>query len=220
VTRWNRLYRSDELHALTRADLALLEDRGLRCVVDLRNPDELERRPNLYREHERVRYHHAPLRSVPENANAHERLAALDFRAHYIEMARDSGETFAFIFHLLAEPANYPLVFHCAGGRDRTGVASALILLTAGVPREHVIVDYMLSKECCAPRDQRYAARLRDQGIDPEPVLRNTAIRESFIEGLLDVLDADFGGIERYLQGLGVSAKEQAALRREFIAAA
>ncbi|MBV8084992.1 MAG: tyrosine-protein phosphatase [Chloroflexi bacterium] len=183
----------------------------------MRNPDELERRPNVFRQHERVRYHHAPLRSVPANATGHERLATLDFRAHYIEMVRDSGETFAFIFHLLADEANYPLVFHCAGGRDRTGVAAALILLAAGVPRDHVIVDYMLSKPCIVPREEMYAERLRQQGIDPEPVLRNTMLRESFIEGVLDVLDADCGGIERYLAALGITPDELRALRASFV---
>jgi protein-tyrosine phosphatase len=211
------LYRSDELHALSASDLALLDQCGLRTVVDMRNPDELERRPNVYRAHQHVRYHHAPLRSVPENATSPQRLATIDFRAHYIEMVRDSGDTFALIFHLLAEEPNYPLVVHCAGGRDRTGVASALILLAAGVSRENVIVDFMLSKPAIVPREEMYAERLRQQGIDPEPVLRNTMLRESFIEGMLDVIHNDYGGIATYLHSVGVGSDELGTFRASFV---
>ncbi|MBV8085443.1 MAG: tyrosine-protein phosphatase, partial [Chloroflexi bacterium] len=66
-------------------------------------------------------------------------------------------------------------------------------------------------------REEMYAERLRQQGIDPEPVLRNTMLRESFIEGVLDLLDADFGGIERYLAALGITPDELRALRVSFV---
>ena len=49
------------------------------------------------------------------------------------------------LFTLLSEPRNRPLLFHCTGGKDRTGAAAALILLALGVPTETVVADYGLS---------------------------------------------------------------------------
>ena len=82
--------------------------------------------PGVFAAHATVRYHHNPVAALDStDLPAHERLMLLDFAAHHSATARDSSSTFAYLFHLLAEEDAYPLVFHCAGGRDRTGVAAA-----------------------------------------------------------------------------------------------
>ena len=49
------------------------------------------------------------------------------------------------ILATLAEPDARPAIYHCAGGKDRTGVISALLLGIAGVPDEVIAEDYALS---------------------------------------------------------------------------
>ncbi len=46
---------------------------------------------------------------------------------------------------VLADPANYPLAYHCAIGRDRTGTLTFLILGLLGVPRDYIYREYMVS---------------------------------------------------------------------------
>ena len=133
-------------------------------------------------------------------------------------MAHRSGETFAFLFHLLAREEAYPLVFHCAGGRDRTGVAAALILSAADVSREDILADYMISNEYLVPLMQRMRASFAAQGIDPEPILANLHLRETYLAALFDMLDDEFAGINGYLASIGISPDELARFRTLFVA--
>jgi hypothetical protein len=55
------------------------------------------------------------------------------------------------------------------------------------------------------------------KGIDPEPILSNLHLREAYIAALLDVLESDFGGIEGYLESIGVTRAELATFRELFV---
>jgi protein-tyrosine phosphatase len=218
VTVRRRLFRSDALSRLTDQDVAKLLDLGLSTVVDLRTSRELEASPGVFATHERVRYHHNPVATLgPTGLAPHERLLAFDFVAHNIDMARHSSTTFAVLFHLLADPENCPMVFHCTGGRDRTGVATALILMAAGVSREDIIEDYLISNEYLVPLMQRMSAAYASNGIDPAPIMANLHLRESYLAGLLDVLDEEFGGIGGYLSSICVSKLDVDAFHSWFI---
>jgi protein-tyrosine phosphatase len=218
-TRRGRVYRSDALSGLTDGDIDRLLDLGLATVVDLRNARELAASPGVFAAHARVQYHHNPVATLGDaDLPPHERLQALDFAAHYVDMARLSSETFAFLFHLLAREEAYPLVFHCAGGRDRTGVAAALILSAAGVSREEIVADYLVSNEYLVPMMQRMRDGYAAKGIDPEPILANLHLREAYLTRLLDVLQDEFGGVDGYLASIGISPDEVATFRTLFIA--
>jgi protein-tyrosine phosphatase len=62
-------------------------------------------------------------------------------------MIRDNAAEFGALIRLVAESDNLPLIFHCIGGKDRTGVAAALILTLVGVPWDAVREDYLRSNE-------------------------------------------------------------------------
>lgn len=221
LTIGGKVYRSDALSSLTDGDVARLLDLGLTTVVDLRNSRELEVSPGVFATHPRVRYHHNPVATLgPTDLAPHERLRALDFAAHNVEMARKSSTTFAVLFHLLADADNYPLVFHCTGGRDRTGVAAALVLSAAGVSREDILGDYLISNEYLVPLMQRMSASFARNGIDPEPVLANLHLRETYLTALFEVIDTDYGGIDAYLSSIGVSKSELRAFRAVFVESA
>ena len=216
-TAWGKIFRSDSLSNLTAKDIETLLDLGLKTVVDLRHPNEVLKAPNVFAEHDQVRYHHNPITIVdPTGGSPAERLRDLDFRAHNIDMIRASSQTFAYLFHLLGDASNYPLVFHCAGGRDRTGVAAALILTAAGVSREDVILDYLLSNDRLVGLMDRMSTAFRAQGIDPEPVLANLELREAYLTGLLDLLETGLGGIRPFLHAIGVAEAELAVFCHEF----
>jgi protein-tyrosine phosphatase len=218
TTTLGKLYRSDALSDLTEQDTARLLDLGLSTVVDLRHEQELVDSPGVFALHDTVRYHHNPVATLDSNGlPPHERMRMLDFAAHNIAMARDSSETFAFLFHLLAKTDSYPLVFHCAGGRDRTGVAAALILTAAGVSRDDIVADYLASEEYLVPRMARMRADYVSRGIDPEPIMANLRLREAYLVALLDMLDNDFHGIDGYLNSIGVSQAELADFRSVFV---
>lgn len=219
-TRWGRVYRSDALCGLSENDLCLLVDEvGLRTVVDLRREDEVAGKPSAFHVHERVRYHHAPvLAEARGTADEAEYLRTLDFAAHYVDMILRGSSSFALIFRLLAQEDRYPLVFHCAAGRDRTGVAAALVLLAAGVGRGDVLADYLLSAELLTGLLERWRAISIARGVDPEPILENVRPRPEYLLPMLETIDRQFGGIEGYLDSIGVSRAELDAFRRLVLA--
>ena len=70
-------------------------------------------------------------------------------------MLQNSGPAICDFLKTVTNNANHPLLFHCSHGKDRTGLACALILACAGVDEEDIIVDYVASKslggtELCA----------------------------------------------------------------------
>jgi protein-tyrosine phosphatase len=210
-----RVYRSDALCGLSENDLArLVNDLGVRSVVDLRRQDELDAAPNAFQMHDRVRYYHSPVFEIRGTTDEAEYLRTLDFAAHYVSMIRRGSDSFALIFRLLAREECAPLVFHCTAGRDRTGVAATLLLLAAGAEREDVIADYLLSDELLGPRVDWWRANLVARGLDPEPVLENVRPRPEYLMPMLATIEQEFGGIDGYLASIGVTRAELDAFRR------
>jgi protein-tyrosine phosphatase len=218
TTRPGVLYRSDALSSLTQRDVSALLDLGLATVVDLRRATEVDASPGIFAAHETVRYLHNPVAGLGDaDLPLHERLLGTDFAAQTVAMARDSSNTFAFLFHLLAREDAYPQVFHCTGGADRTGVAAALILTAAGVAREEIMADYLISNDYLVPFKERMHASWVAHGIDPEPILAKLHLREAYLTPLLDMLEKDFGGVEGYLESIGVRTEELAMFRALFV---
>jgi protein-tyrosine phosphatase len=163
--RWRRVFRSDALR-LSAGDVAVLrEEIGLRTVVDLRtgfeyghregggNPTHVARLTEVG-----ARRHHLPM--IDETRVAR---AASDIRPPaakgYLKMLERGAGALAGLFDLLAEDEHHPLVFHCAAGKDRTGVAAALLLGVLGVDDETIVADYALSQANMARALERIRAR-------------------------------------------------------------
>ncbi len=140
-TRWGQFLRSDSLHELSAADQLRLLDYGIRTVIDLRRSREMQAQVNVFFGSDKVTYYHQnmagdmPLREhqgCPEGLEEIERKrwgysVVLDKRQSEV---RDTLCT-------LAAPDSLPALVHCAGGADRTGIISALVLGIAGVPAEN-----------------------------------------------------------------------------------
>ncbi|MEV7010119.1 tyrosine-protein phosphatase [Streptosporangium sp. NPDC051022] len=142
--RWRRLYRSDSLHRLADDDLGRFHALGVRTVIDLRHPEEIERQG---RAPHGPRYHNLSLEHRFWNTEDYDPETGLArfFADHYHEMARESRAEIGEALEVIAEADNAPVVIHCAAGKDRTGVLAALVLRLLGVPEEDVIADYALT---------------------------------------------------------------------------
>jgi len=131
--RWRVLFRSDALHALSASDVAHLRDEiGMSDVVDLRSSFELGAEGRGLLESEPIDFHHTPLFDGDvrraETAAA-ERLTTLAER--YIGMLELASGPIARVVEILSS-ARGAAVFHCAAGKDRTGVISAVLLGAVG----------------------------------------------------------------------------------------
>jgi len=208
MTRWGVLYRADGLYRLTEADVDVLRDRGLRTVVDLRSHAELADYGTFPREQYDVQFTHFPVIDTTWKREAYEDAASdHDFMLRaYQSMLAEGDVRFAAAFEELARPGALPAVFHCAAGKDRTGILAALVLGSLGVSRSYIIGDYALT---AAGMERMFAWTRREF---PEKAERLADVPAAFLAalpeamaGLLDGLDAEYGSIREYVLSIGVS---------------
>jgi len=199
--------RSDNLQGLTGTDVSrLVDDLGVRVVVDLRTGEEVELEgPGPLVDDGRVDIRHRSL--YPEKG-----------RLTDVIISRDEGESLAtqyYLKYLADRPDSVvgalddvasgpgPVLVHCAAGKDRTGVVVAMALAAVGVERSAVVEDYVLTGERIAAIMARlrasstYAADL--EGVSDD----SRKPRAEFMERVLAVLDERDGGPEGWLRGHG-----------------
>lgn len=143
VVRRGLVYRADGVHRLDGADLEVARALGLRTVIDLRTRGELER--GRFPEALEVSWHHLPLITTMWSERG---FVAGDgpvpfLRDRYLEMLVEGRDHLPLAVSLVADAS--PTLFHCAAGKDRTGVLAALILGLLGATADDIAADYHLS---------------------------------------------------------------------------
>ena len=225
--KYGLFYRSDRLCSLSASEREAFEKLGIRLIVDFRVANEIEGREDP--EFAGIEY----LNTQPiaqKNKCFHYTYA--DLVAGSTDKALDSAQALAEQYRVMAfGSAAYrelfariaahqtPLLFHCSAGKDRTGVAAALILRLLGVPRETIVYDYLLTREACAASIQKTMDSLRGM-LDAHPELGEAiesflSVRQPSIESTLDELDSRYPNVEQYfVQELGLTSDQLADIRR------
>ena len=212
TTRWRTLFRSDSLHALTEAGRGAVDDLGLRAAIDLRYERELDRWPSVLAGHPRITYRNRPV--GPALAPFAEPAETLEELNVYL---LDRCQAFvASILRDLADARAYPALVSCAGGKDRTGLIVALLLSLAGVLREHVVADYVLSR-IDATRSAEVHELLTAEGHDGKKVAAFLECRPETMGHTLDHLDRRYGGAEGYVREIGLSDDAMGAIRSALV---
>ena len=217
--RWRRLFRSDHLAALTPQDLAVLSKLGLARAYDLRGDAE---RTALPYELPGVAVHTLPieptvLQALKDLLESGQRVTVQDtvglMQQTYRAFVHDNAARFAALFAHLLE-SDTPLVFHCTAGKDRTGFAAAMILLALGVPRPVVMQDYLLTNEL-------FQMPRTSGNLAPQEVLDVLwRVQADFLDAALHAVQADYGGIDLYLEkALGVGSAQRKRLAALYLQA-
>ena len=211
-TRFGQLLRSARLAELTDADVRfLVEDYGVRTVIDLRSPGEVERDGPSPLERAGVRTEH--LSVLPEGERPIPRADEDPKLFSYRGYLAHRPENMLAAVRLLTEPDAGSALVHCAAGKDRTGVFCALVADAVGVEREAVVHDYAMSNE-------RLLAVLRqgvgeEYQIDPDEVELYRCPPE-VMSALLRELDTA-GSAAGWLRRHGLTDEELARLRARFV---
>jgi protein-tyrosine phosphatase len=148
--RWRQLFRADGLHRLRPDEGEQFRELGVTTVVDLRTDEEVRIRGRFPAEVAEVEYHHLPMFDVEPDWHAADADAPGYLADRYMDMLEAGHATVAATLELLARPQTLPMVFHCAAGKDRTGIMAAIVLGLLGVPDEVIADDYALSHEAMA----------------------------------------------------------------------
>jgi protein-tyrosine phosphatase len=226
--RWGLYYRTGMLGELTEDGRAMLRELNVRWVCDLRMHEEVSQNPDRVRDNPQIRYSHKPL-FAPDDTR--KRLQALLFDQRklsqlmlesYTEVFLDANAPlYGEVLRELLQPGALPAVVHCTAGKDRTGIATMLLMLVLGVEESTIIADYSLSNHYFAAF-RRYTAdvvrKLRWFGLNADSLTPLLVAQPEILRASLDHLRTKYGGAERYLKdAAGLTDAEFAALRALFL---
>jgi protein-tyrosine phosphatase len=147
AVRWGRLFRSDSLGKLNGEDWQRFLTLGVRTVIDLRYPWEIAAKGRVP-EHPGLAYHNLSIEHRPyDQPGLSPEIEPGRFLAdRYLEVAHDGVKELRQALEVIAAAENGPVVFHCASGKDRTGLLAALVLALLGVVESDIIEDFTLTE--------------------------------------------------------------------------
>ncbi|MEV6099324.1 tyrosine-protein phosphatase [Nocardia sp. NPDC051981] len=223
TTRFGIVLRSSTLQQATRDDLShLVEKLGLRTVIDLRLPDEVEREGYGLIADSGLRIANLPIRKSPQSSLAARDLVPdktrIDLTELYGQLLGGSGEHIVEAVRLIVDPDRHSVLFHCAAGKDRTGVLAAVLLDSVGVPAEAIAHDYALTNERIQKVRDRLDALPSYEGL-PQTNTGILAVSPEVMLGFLRNLRAEHGGAANWLLANGLSESELQRLREVLVVA-
>jgi protein-tyrosine phosphatase len=206
VTSNSALARSDNLVRLSGAGRAAMLEDGVRTIIDLRFPQELEREPNPFSRGESgVTYRHLPMMTTDDvNAITPVRAATTTqeaYRATLDGFQDNIGE----IVRGIADSEAGRVVLHCSAGKDRTGLAVALVLRFVGVSAHDLTLDYLETDRCLQPTYEAELAEVTDEA-ERARRLEEMKLQPTFILETLAFVDARYGSVRGYLETCGLDA--------------
>lgn len=206
--RTGRVFRSDTLQALTAEDVRLLRDTlQLRGIVDLRLEREVqEEGRGLLGDCPDIRFANSPLNMAATEGVAPDRVMPELYLGCLVP-----GDALISALQQLSEMADEPVVFHCAAGKDRTGVLAAVLLRLLGVTDDDIVADFMKSALPMPKMVERFSTwpRYREHMANTPP--QAYAVEQAPLRELLDRLDTEHGGVIAWAQERGLS--KQSILR-------
>jgi protein-tyrosine phosphatase len=216
VTRSGRVFRSDSLaHAAPEDVEHLVEERGVRTVVDLRGVAEVDAYPNRPMAEAGAVVHHVPLIDPEKRERAGLEWETMTLVDLYRFLLESAGAEFVEVLQIIAEPANHPLVFHCAAGKDRAGLVAATVLGLLEVDDEEIVADYAATSAAIEALKERAAKRAESTGRPP--AARFMTAEAATMRDVLAWLRAEHGGFESYMLRHGLSDGEVALLRSSLV---
>lgn len=205
TVRWRHVFRSDAMHLMTHADAARVrDDLKIATVIDLRSHAEAEQEPYPHVEAS-LRRHHLPLiADLPDAQEQSQRKVASNLGEFYVQLIASAGGTIRTVLEALADTGAAPAVVHCSLGKDRTGVATAVLLGALGVSDKDIVRDYTLTNRYVGNvvRAAR-SAQLEDSFVLtlPPEFLRAPA---SAMKTLLATVRREHGSTREYAGSVGV----------------
>lgn len=227
IVKWGMLYRSDDLHDLKKTDWNYWRTLHLGTLIDFREPEVWERKPDQLPKSDSLAELHLPVYDTGTTRQAYRKLLQdadpdtydteeILIRNNEIYVTQYTP-TFAQAFDMILNQEQ-PMLYHCSAGKDRTGFMSAMLLLTLGVPRETVMRDYMASNYY-QDRSIRRRARLAPLiGINSRVALPLLQVRVVYLQAAFQMIEERYGSIDNYIrEGLCISDQEREKLKQKYL---
>ena len=226
--RRGALFRCGNLAGVTRAGIATVESLGIEVLCDLRRHDECEEDPTALHPDRPTRVHipmdPANVVMLASNLRNDSPLGA-EGRVQFMrdinhQLVTSHLEDYQAFVDALLNCTDGGFLVHCTAGKDRTGIAVAIVHLALGVSRDDVMADYLLTNQALDFEGYMYR-RLRDRygvdDVDREEVRALAGVRQDYLETAFKAIDDTHGGTEGYLEALGLNAEARAELAGRYL---
>jgi protein-tyrosine phosphatase len=221
---WGLLYRSGDLSGLTDADYEQLAKFGISAVCDFRLATEQQAAPTRWRGTQQPEFVSLvnppaapgrPWQEIVANGGSAADVAR-SYISGYRAMVIDYAPSFRLTFQRILK-STAPVLYHCSGGKDRTGVFTALLLTLLGVPHTTVVEDYLLSNTYNVT-PERVAVRLKTVKGAPDAVRAGMGVDATYLDAAFDEINRKFGSIDNYRRTqLGLSDEDVARLKARLL---
>lgn len=201
--KWRKVIRSEELAHLSDKDVSYFSALRLKHVFDFRNKTKSERQVD--RLPKSTQYHLLPIFSSADMGVDHMNFTqpgAVDqfMRNIYKIQTEERAQCFAEVLKYLTEPSEYPILYHCTNGKDRTGFMTYLILSLLGVKENVILSDYTLTN---LSFDESYLLlgniMSEELGIESYHLWEFYGVKPEWLQLSMDYINQNFGNVETYL---------------------
>lgn len=236
--RSNRLIRSGDLHAASKEDIAkLVDELGLKAVVDFRTPMEREAAPDPLEKMPSVAFHDYPALAndalgITHGGDLKQELMAFKQYAGtphkmvlglypQIVLAPAGIKAYSSFLHILLENKSGAALWHCTEGKDRAGMGALIVERALGVAEADAHADYLATNLFVRNFAERLLDKLDDHGmlehLDAEVDSMFYAF-DDYYRSAIDAIEKEYGSFDAYLEkGLDFGPDKQAALRAEYL---
>lgn len=247
LTKWGQIFRSDALHEISSEDILYLEKLGIQTIVDFRSPAEISKNPNKLfgnttyfnfnphadiaqqastsaiskKDEDRIRQLEQMVSTLEGKDSLKKNCNIMVSQMRGLVLKDNAIKAYQNFFATLLNEKNKQLIFHCQGGKDRTGWAAALFLASLGVSKATIYTDYLLTEEMNVERNQKRMAIYKTY-TDNSEVLAFLAsmqqTKESYLDGAFRAVEERYGEIDNYLkQALQLENKHIQKLKDQFL---
>lgn len=215
--RSGAIYRSDTLSRLCDPDRETFDALGIRTVIDLRRPYEVERDGRCPEWNELAWRHIHPDHPEWDHGMYDENAGPARFLAdRYRELAEHGRTALVQALGVIADPQAAPIVVHCVAGKDRTGVICALTLSLLGVSDVDIAADYALTERSGARYLEWLRANQPEAATNPTPVVYSVTPPEAMLLFLSELRERH-GSVEEYVTGGGLTREQIATMRAHLL---
>lgn len=221
AVKWGKIYRSASIARLTDSDMHIMDSINIHTVIDFRGNAESAAAPDRLLPHTDYTLSPAGSDSLPDVKQMATLMKQGDFldKMYGEQSIGYFGKRYKPLFQkLLTVPEHDAILYHCTGGRDRTGQATALLLYIIGVPQETIEADFTASNIYLGNTMSGMMEPLsKATGMSMEEIKKQMDLRPELIRSFFAAIRNQYGSIENFMKKeMGIGSKEIALLKKKY----